>query len=235
MSGPERPATSPTATAANGNGNGKHHGGTGADNGADNGSDKNSSSNGVGAGLDDIRATVGDRALHAYGCAQRSMDRVVSRPRRERAYRDAQGYAATRPVMTAFVLSQLVFCFLPILIFAIFSLSTVAFALVCALLFSLFWSGLAFMALVPTLLACFFVALIVWAWAVGGFLVARAAWKRIPGSVRSDVVAIEGGGESGESDDSSGGGSAVPEDGEVGSVKDEKAEKVAGDIEPKTY
>lgn len=90
------------------------------------------------------------------------------------------------PSQQSFAVSQAAFSFLPLLTFAVFSLSTVAFALGAAIVFALFWIGLAFMILVPALLVTFSIALLVWAWALGSFLVARWIYSRIPASVSAD-------------------------------------------------
>ena len=87
----------------------------------------------------------------------------------------------------AFAASQAAFSFLPLLLFLVFSLSTVAFALGAALVFALFWIGVAFMLLVPTLLVTFSVAVLVWAWAVGSFVVARWLYDHAPVGVRGNA------------------------------------------------
>ncbi|KAM5356522.1 hypothetical protein ACJ41O_003168 [Fusarium nematophilum] len=101
------------------------------------------------------------------------VDRIVSPDSRQRAYDSTAAFASDRPILFSFIVSQLLFSFLPFLLFATFSLSTVAFALGAAIIFALFWIGVAFMLLVPTLLVTSSVAVLVWGWAVGSFIVAR--------------------------------------------------------------
>ncbi|KAH7141292.1 hypothetical protein B0J13DRAFT_556579 [Dactylonectria estremocensis] len=80
----------------------------------------------------------------------------------------------------SFIVAQLLFSFLPVLLFVSFALSTVAFSLGAALVFALFWIGVAFMVLVPALLLTSSVAVLIWAWAVGSFLVARWLYNHVP-------------------------------------------------------
>lgn len=94
-------------------------------------------------------------------------------------------------LLQSFLVAQLLFSFLPILTFVVFALSTVGFALGAAILFSLFWIGVALLLLVPTILVTSSIAVLVWAWAVGSFVVARALYARLPVSMRGEAH-IEG-------------------------------------------
>ncbi|KAK0392045.1 hypothetical protein NLU13_1543 [Sarocladium strictum] len=134
-----------------------------------------------------VRAAVGERASGVYNLAQRSLDRVVPPSSRQRAYEGASGFAAERPILFSFIVSQLLLSFLPVLLFTAFALSTVAFSLGAALVFALFWIGVAFMLLVPTLLVTSSIAVLVWGWAVGSFLVARWLYRHAPVAVQGDV------------------------------------------------
>jgi hypothetical protein len=51
----------------------------------------------------------------------------------------------------------------------------------------LFWIGVAFMLLVPTLLVTSSIAVLVWGWAVGSFLVARWLYQHAPVGVQGDL------------------------------------------------
>ncbi|PHH84596.1 hypothetical protein CDD83_1685 [Cordyceps sp. RAO-2017] len=133
-----------------------------------------------------FRDSVNDKAAGVYALAQRSLDYVVAPSSRRRAYDSASSLASSRPILFSFAVSQLLFSFLPLLFFALFSAGTVAFALGLAILFSLFWIGLALLVLVPTLLVASSIAVLVWAWAVGSFLVARWLYLHAP-------VAVAGG------------------------------------------
>ncbi|KAH6994998.1 hypothetical protein EDB80DRAFT_815056 [Ilyonectria destructans] len=126
------------------------------------------------------RNNVGDKASGLFSYAQSSLDRVVSPSSRQRAYDSTAEFASARPILFSFIVAQLLFSFLPVLLFATFSLSTVAFSLGAALVFALFWIGVAFMVLMPALLLTSSVAVLIWGWAVGSFLVARWLYNHAP-------------------------------------------------------
>ncbi|PHH63151.1 hypothetical protein CDD81_6202 [Ophiocordyceps australis] len=128
----------------------------------------------------DLKNAVQDRAAGVRSMAQESFDRVVPPTSRRRAYDYSSALASQRPILFSFILSQLVFCFLPLLLFAAFAASTVVLALGAAVVFSLFWIGLALLVLVPVLLVASSVALIVWVWAVASFLLARWLYAHAP-------------------------------------------------------
>ncbi|KAJ2965361.1 hypothetical protein NUW58_g10898 [Xylaria curta] len=83
-----------------------------------------------------------------------------------------------------FIAAQLLVSLFPLLIFTTFVLSTVALVLVCAVAFALFWTGVALLFLVPTLFFTSGLAVLVWLWAVGTYLVARAVYARLPENMR---------------------------------------------------
>ncbi|KAF4462275.1 hypothetical protein FALBO_10907 [Fusarium albosuccineum] len=136
--------------------------------------------------------TNGDTATHhgsgfiAY--ARNSVDRVVSPDSRARAYDSTAAFASARPILFSFLVSQLLFSFLPLLLFITFSLSTVAFALGAAIVFALFWIGVAFLLLVPTLLVTSSIAVLVWGWAIGSFAIARWLYTHSPLGVQDGQV-----------------------------------------------
>lgn len=80
----------------------------------------------------------------------------------------------------SFVATQLLFSFLPLLLFAAFAACTVVFALGAAIFFALFWIGIALLLLVPALLVASSIALLVWGWALGSFLIARWLYTHAP-------------------------------------------------------
>lgn len=91
-------------------------------------------------------------------------------------------------------MSQLLLSFLPLLIFVIFSLSTILFALGSAIIFALFWIGVALLVLVPALLVTSSIAVLVWGWAVGSFVVARWLYSLSSAGVQNgEVVKKENG------------------------------------------
>lgn len=67
-----------------------------------------------------------------------------------------------------------------------FSASTIAFALGAAVVFSLFWIGVALLFLVPTLFFTCSIAVLVWIWAAGSFVVAKRLYEISPIRARSD-------------------------------------------------
>ncbi|KAF4121870.1 hypothetical protein GMORB2_1710 [Geosmithia morbida] len=127
-----------------------------------------------------INANVTDKANAAISYAQRSFDRVVPPPSRERAYSTASTYASERPIFFTLIVTLLVVSSFFTIAFAVFALSILSLALGAALLFSLFWMGVALAFIVPVLLAALLASVIVWAWLVGGFLVARWLYIRVP-------------------------------------------------------
>jgi hypothetical protein len=96
-------------------------------------------------------------------------------------------YSSTDRPLQSFIVSQLLLSFLPLLLFTTFALSTVAFSLGAAVVFALFWISVAFMLLVPTLLVTSSIAVLVWGWAVGSFLVARWLYRHAPVAVQGDM------------------------------------------------
>ncbi|KAH7309565.1 hypothetical protein B0I35DRAFT_440236 [Stachybotrys elegans] len=128
----------------------------------------------------DTASAPADTGVIAY--AQSSLDRIMPPASRQQAYDSTCSFAQSRPVLFSFLATQLLFALLPLLLFASFAASTVAFALGAALVFSLFWIGVAFMVLVPSLLLTASVAVLAWAWAVGGFVVARWLYERLSGA-----------------------------------------------------
>ncbi|KAL9947661.1 hypothetical protein D7B24_003950 [Verticillium nonalfalfae] len=133
---------------------------------------------------EDLKHRTQESARGVYAFSQRQLDRAVSPSTRQQAYTSAADFAHERPLLFAFLAAQLIFSFLPLVIFATFALSTVGFALGAALLFALFWIGVALLVLVPTLFLTSAVGLLVWIWAAGSFVVARKLWQVAPASVK---------------------------------------------------
>ncbi|RBR14378.1 uncharacterized protein FIESC28_07808 [Fusarium coffeatum] len=126
--------------------------------------------------------------------ARNSVDRVVPPSSRQKAYDNTMSFASSRPILFSFIVSQLLLSFLPLLIFVIFSLSTILFALGSAIIFALFWIGVALLILVPALLVTSSIAVLVWGWAVGSFVVARWLYNLSSVNVQNgEVVKKENG------------------------------------------
>lgn len=87
----------------------------------------------------------------------------------------------------AFVVAQLVFSSLPILVFSTFAISVIVFALGAAVIFALFWTGVALLVLVSTLFFTCSVAILVWVWAAGSFLLAKWLYEMSPVSDKGEL------------------------------------------------
>ncbi|OHW90096.1 hypothetical protein CSPAE12_11322 [Colletotrichum incanum] len=135
----------------------------------------------------DIKASAKENAAGVLAYSQRQMNRIVSQDTRQRAYSNAYNLAQEQPFLFAFLLAQLIFSFLPILVFASFSASTIAFAFGAAAVFSLFWIGVALLVLVPTLFFTCSIAVLVWVWAAGSFVVAKRLYEISPIRARGEL------------------------------------------------
>ncbi|KAH7254112.1 uncharacterized protein BKA55DRAFT_567027 [Fusarium redolens] len=138
--------------------------------------------------------TARDNASGFIAYARSSIDRVVPPNSRQKAYDNTASFASSRPILFSFIVSQLLLSFLPLLIFLTFSLSTIVFALGAAIVFALFWIGVALLVLVPALLVTSSIAVLVWGWAIGSFIIARWLYNHSPvGARNNEVVKKENG------------------------------------------
>ncbi|KAK2056625.1 hypothetical protein LY76DRAFT_146225 [Colletotrichum caudatum] len=135
----------------------------------------------------DIKAAAKENAAGVYAYSQRQIDRVVSQDTRQKAYGSAYNLAQDQPFLFAFLLAQLIFSFLPILVFVSFAASTATFAFGAAVVFSLFWIGVALLVLVPTLFFTCSIAVLVWVWAAGSFVVAKRLYDMSPIRATGDL------------------------------------------------
>ncbi|KAF4451163.1 hypothetical protein F53441_5862 [Fusarium austroafricanum] len=143
---------------------------------------------------DSYSETARDNASGFIAYARSSVDRVVPPNSRQKAYDNTAAFASSRPILFSFIVSQLLLSFLPLLIFLTFSLSTVVFALGSAIVFALFWIGVALLILVPALLVTSSIAVLIWGWAIGSFMIARWLYNHSPVGVQnSEVVKKENG------------------------------------------
>ncbi|KAI0438820.1 hypothetical protein F4803DRAFT_533708 [Xylaria telfairii] len=120
------------------------------------------------------------RAHDMLAYTQRQVDRVMSPSTRQKAIDSTTAFASKRPLLSLFIAAQLLTALLPVVLFATFVLSTFT----CAIAFALFWNGVALLVLVPTLFLTFALAVLVWLWAVGTYVVFRAVYARLPSRVR---------------------------------------------------
>ncbi|KAF5663751.1 hypothetical protein FDENT_13058 [Fusarium denticulatum] len=132
--------------------------------------------------------TARDNASGFIAYARSSVDRVVPPNSRQKAYDNTASFASSRPILFSFIVSQLLLSFLPLLIFLTFSLSTILFALGAAIVFALFWIGVALLVLVPALLVTSSIAVLVWGWAIGSFIIARWLYNHSPVGVQNNEV-----------------------------------------------
>ncbi|KAK1991313.1 hypothetical protein LX36DRAFT_685550 [Colletotrichum falcatum] len=135
----------------------------------------------------DIKASAKENAAGVYAYSQRQIDRLVSHDTRQKAYGSAYNLAQEQPFLFAFLLAQLIFSFLPVLVFVSFAASTIAFAFGAAAVFSLFWIGVALFILVPTLFFTCSIAVLVWVWAAGSFVIAKRLYEMSPIRATGDL------------------------------------------------
>ncbi|CAJ2510519.1 Uu.00g133280.m01.CDS01 [Anthostomella pinea] len=133
------------------------------------------------------KAQTQARAQDLLGYGQRQVDRIVSPSTRQKAYNSTSAYASDRPLLFSFFLVQLLFSFLPLLLFVGFALSTATVAFASAVAFSLFWIGIASLFLIPTLFITSSIASLVFLWALTTFLAGRWVYNVLPVSVRGDA------------------------------------------------
>ncbi|EEY23011.1 predicted protein [Verticillium alfalfae VaMs.102] len=134
---------------------------------------------------EDLKHRTQESARGVYAFSQRQLDRAVSPSTRQQAYTSAADFAHERPLLFAFLAAQLIFSFLPLVIFATFALSTGRLRpRRRPPLRPLLDSGVALLVLVPTLFLTSAVGLLVWIWAAGSFVVARKLWQVAPASVK---------------------------------------------------
>ncbi|EJP67418.1 uncharacterized protein BBA_03992 [Beauveria bassiana ARSEF 2860] len=126
-----------------------------------------------------LSSSVRQRAAGAYHYAQRSLDLVVEPETRLRAYDASYAMASTRPLIFSAAATLVCFSALPMLLFALFAVSVAAMAVGGTISFALFWLALGVLVLVPTLGVSALLALLVWAWAAGSFVVGRAAYRAV--------------------------------------------------------
>ncbi|TWU78331.1 hypothetical protein ED733_008527 [Metarhizium rileyi] len=137
----------------------------------------------------DISMSVQKQAMGTYSYLQRSVDWAVPPSSRRRAHDAIWAFASARPLVFTFLVAQALLSFFPLLLFATFALCTVIFGLGAAIVFALFWIGVALLLLVPALLVTSSVAVLVWIWTVGGFMVARWLYQHasVGGSGKAQV------------------------------------------------
>ncbi|CEJ94408.1 hypothetical protein VHEMI09944 [[Torrubiella] hemipterigena] len=134
-----------------------------------------------------IKSAITAHATNAYTYAQTRLDAVIPPSTRGRTYAQTKSFATTRPVLFSLVAAQIAFAIIPLTAFATFVVCTVAFSFGAAVLSILFWISVSLFFLVPALLLSCVGALLVWAWAVGCFLAARALYSYVPADIQDQV------------------------------------------------
>jgi hypothetical protein len=132
--------------------------------------------------MSDQREPAQSRAQAVASYGKRQLDHVVSPAARQNAYDAITSFASERPILFAFIASQLFFSLLPLVLFVSFAVSTTLFAIVTAVIFSLFWIGVALVFLAPTLLVTGSVAMLAWLWAMSAIVVVRWVYNLLPAS-----------------------------------------------------
>ncbi|KAG6029096.1 hypothetical protein E4U41_000478 [Claviceps citrina] len=134
-----------------------------------------------------VAGAVQDRASGAVSYAQRFVDYMMPPSSRQRAYDNVSGFASRRPILFTFLIAQGMLSFIPMFLYISFSISCIALALGGAIMFSLFWMGVGLLALVPTLIVTSSLAVMMWAWCVGTFVVARWMYMHAPFAVNAGM------------------------------------------------
>ncbi|KAK3359469.1 hypothetical protein B0T25DRAFT_514986 [Lasiosphaeria hispida] len=134
---------------------------------------------------------VSNAAAGLIGFTQRQVDRVVTPESRQKAFTQTTDFAAARPILFAFLLAQLTFSLIPLLLFASFVASAFLFAFGAALLFTLFWLGVSLAILVPTLFITGGIGILAWAWAVASFIVVRWLYGVLQGIAGADGLEVQ--------------------------------------------
>ncbi|KAI1197606.1 hypothetical protein F5X97DRAFT_173380 [Nemania serpens] len=128
------------------------------------------------------KARASGHDLLAFG--QRQVDRVLSPATRQKTIDSTTALASERPLLALFLVAQVLFSLLPLVLFATFVLSTAIFAMLFALAFVLFWTGVALVVFVPTLFVTGGLAVFLWLWAMSVFILLRLVYNRLPASLR---------------------------------------------------
>ncbi|KAI2643743.1 hypothetical protein GGS21DRAFT_34522 [Xylaria nigripes] len=131
-----------------------------------------------------VTARVKTRAYDLLTYGQLYLDRFVSPSTREDAFSSITTFASKRPLISLLIATNLLFALLPTVFFAGFLLTTVAIAFFSALAFTLFWTGIALLFFVPTLFLTAGLAVFVWLWVVGTYIVGRIIYNRLPFGLR---------------------------------------------------
>ncbi|KAK7731511.1 hypothetical protein SLS53_008750 [Cytospora paraplurivora] len=125
---------------------------------------------------------VYDYVTGTVDSARRQANLIVSPDDRQKIYDSVNAFASDRPVFFSFIVAQLLFSLVPVLLFASFVLGTSALALSAAVAFALFWIGVAGLVLGLTLFITFGLATLAWLWLVGTYVTGNFIYGLLVGS-----------------------------------------------------
>ncbi|KAF4974089.1 hypothetical protein FZEAL_8962 [Fusarium zealandicum] len=129
-----------------------------------------------------------DQAAGFISLARSTFDSVIPPQVRERALTGGSGFPHSKPVLADpikfFIASQGLFALLPALFFVIFCLALFIFLIVAVVLFITFWVTFILLVLIPALLLGGSIAILVWAWGVGGWTIVGGLIRLCLGGAR---------------------------------------------------
>ncbi|KUI62798.1 hypothetical protein VP1G_09931 [Cytospora mali] len=125
---------------------------------------------------------VYDYVTGTIDSARRQANRIVSPDDRQKAYDNVNAFANDRPLLFSFIVAQLLFALVPILLFASFLLGTLTLAVFTAITFTLFWVGVASLVLGSTLFITCILATLAWMWLVGAYVTGSFIYGLVAGN-----------------------------------------------------
>lgn len=125
---------------------------------------------------------VYDYVTGTVDLARRQANRIVSPEDRQKAYDTVNAFANDRPLLFSFIVAQLLFSLVPVLLFASFVLGTLTLALFTAVASSLFWIGVFSLVLGSTLFITFALATLAWIWLVSVYVTGNFVYGLIAGN-----------------------------------------------------
>ncbi|SPN98728.1 uncharacterized protein DNG_01773 [Cephalotrichum gorgonifer] len=130
--------------------------------------------------FDSFKLSASRAASRILAFLQGVVNRIVSADTRQMTYARVVRFSTESPILASFIFAQVLFSFIPFLIFLTFTISTALFALSAAVVFSLFWLGIGLIVLAPTLLLTSSIAVAVFAWALCSYFFVRQVSGWLP-------------------------------------------------------
>ncbi|ROV87969.1 hypothetical protein VMCG_10678 [Cytospora schulzeri] len=125
---------------------------------------------------------VYDYVISTVESARCQANRIVSPDDRKKVYDSVNIFANDRPLLFSFILAQLLFALVPVLLFASIVLGTISLALFTAIASSLFWIGIFSLVLGSTLFITFALATLAWIWLVGAYVTGNFVYGLVAGN-----------------------------------------------------